>query len=31
VLLDGPIPLDVLEQNIGRWIEKEKVRIAARG
>jgi len=31
VLLDGPIPLDVLEQNIGRWIEKEKVRIQAGG
>jgi uncharacterized protein (DUF885 family) len=28
VLLDGPLPLDVLEENIARWIESERARLA---
>ena len=28
ILLDGPLPLDVLEQNIARWIETERARLA---
>ena len=31
VLLDGPLPLDVLEQNIRAWISSEERRIAAQG
>ena len=31
VLLDGPIPLDLLERNIADWISAEKRRIAAQG
>jgi prolyl oligopeptidase len=31
VLLDGPVPLDLLERNIGAWISAEKRRIAAQG
>jgi len=31
VLLDGPVPLDLLERNIADWISAEKRRIAAQG
>ena len=31
VLLDGPVPLDLLERNIAEWISEEKRRIAAQG